>query len=217
MQRNETGQTVNLNLKDKKKDGFWVTHRHENTQNPLIPSTRKFNVNQKRPVAVIARGLALDRLGCNGLKANRSQTQEVFQKKMNLENPNVFYGKLAPPLRIADDRYTPMDAPEFHVVFVTAPDLETARRLASAALEAHAAACANLISGLESHYWWQGKLECGIEVLVMFKTMRSQIETLRELVLKTHPYTTPEFIALPISHGTPDYLGWIRQNVRPTE
>ena len=135
---------------------------------------------------------------------------------MSFENLNGFDGGLAPSTRIADDLSIPMDTSEFHVVFVTAPDLETARRLASAALEARAAACANLITGLESHYWWQGKLECGVEVLVMFKTLLAQVETLRELVLKNHPYTTPEFIALPISHGTPDYLGWIRQNVHPT-
>ena len=45
------------------------------------------------------------------------------------------------------------------MVLVTAPDLKTARKLARAALAARLVACANLIPRIESHYWWQGKIE----------------------------------------------------------
>ena len=47
----------------------------------------------------------------------------------------------------------------FAVVLVTAPDMKTARKLAQAALEARLIACANLVPRIESHYWWQGKIE----------------------------------------------------------
>ena len=49
-------------------------------------------------------------------------------------------------------------ATPFRIVLVTAPDLKTARRLARAILRRRLAACANLIPGLESHYWWGGKM-----------------------------------------------------------
>ena len=49
-----------------------------------------------------------------------------------------------------------MSVPEdFAVVLVTAPDMDLARRLAKAALEAKLAACANIVPSVESHYWWE--------------------------------------------------------------
>jgi len=101
------------------------------------------------------------------------------------------------------------------VVLVTAPDLETARLLAGHALEARLAACANLVPALESHYWWQGKLERGAEVLVIFKTTRPRLVALEKLVLRHHPYDTPEFVVLPLAAGNTRYLDWLSASVRP--
>ena len=63
---------------------------------------------------------------------------------------------------------------DYGVVLVTAPDLKTARALARRALEAKAAACANLVSRVESHYWWRGKLETSREVLIVMKTSNDE-------------------------------------------
>ena len=60
-------------------------------------------------------------------------------------------------------------AKAFCMVLVTAPDRKTARVLARAALSARLIACANLISRIESHYWWRGKIESGDEVLLILK------------------------------------------------
>jgi periplasmic divalent cation tolerance protein len=95
------------------------------------------------------------------------------------------------------------------VVLVTVPDIEVARRLAGAVLHARLAACANLLPGVESHYWWQGQLESSAEVLVVFKTIRSQLEDLERTVHTHHPYQVPEFVVLPITGGSEKYLGWI--------
>ena len=100
-------------------------------------------------------------------------------------------------------------ARNFAIVLVTAPDLKTARAIAHTALAARLVACANLIPKLESHYWWQGKLERSNEALILFKTTRSKLGALEKLILAKHPYDTPEFIALPLDSGTPRYLDWI--------
>ena len=96
---------------------------------------------------------------------------------------------------------------------VTAPDADTARKLAQAALTKKLAACANLIPGVESHYWWQGKLDQSAEVLIIFKSTLLLQTALRDCVLANHPYETPEFITLPIDFGSDAYLSWIRENV----
>jgi periplasmic divalent cation tolerance protein len=105
-------------------------------------------------------------------------------------------------------------AAQFHLVLVTAPNRKVARQLAKCALQARAAACANLISGLESHYWWKGRVESGAEVLIIFKTVKKHLRKLEKLVLVNHPYDTPEFVVLPLAGGNARYLDWLARSVR---
>ena len=101
----------------------------------------------------------------------------------------------------------------FTLILVTAPNRKTARALTRAALEARLVACANLVPAIESHYWWQGKLEQSNEILIVFKTIKSNLGALEKLILAQHPYDTPEIIALPIATGTERYLRWIETEV----
>jgi periplasmic divalent cation tolerance protein len=100
-------------------------------------------------------------------------------------------------------------AGKFSIVLVTAPDLKTARTLARAALQARLIACANLIPGMESHYWWRGKIESGPEILLVLKTRKAMLAALEKLILARHPYDTPEFLVLPPSAGSRKYLDWL--------
>lgn len=104
-------------------------------------------------------------------------------------------------------------ATKFYIALVTAPDRKTARKLARCALEARVAACANLVSAIESHYWWQGRIETSAEVLIIFKTTKKLRAALEKVVLENHPYDTPEFIVLPIEAGNPRYLEWLAVSV----
>jgi periplasmic divalent cation tolerance protein len=104
-------------------------------------------------------------------------------------------------------------AASFRLVLVTAPDLKTARALAKVALAAKLIACANLLPKIESHYWWQGKLESSAEVLIIFKTTRAKLAALEKLVVGEHPYDTPEFITLPLAEGNHKYLDWLAASV----
>ena len=102
-------------------------------------------------------------------------------------------------------------AEKFSLVLTTAPDLKTARALAKAALQARLIACTNLIPKIESHYWWNGKIESGAEVLLILKTQKSKLASLEKLILARHPYDTPEFLVLPLKAGSEKYLDWLAQ------
>jgi periplasmic divalent cation tolerance protein len=103
---------------------------------------------------------------------------------------------------------------KFTVVLVTAPNMKIARALTRAALQARLIACANLVPKIESHYWWQGKIESGPEVLLILKTQKSKLAALEKLILARHPYDTPEFIVLPLSAGNKKYLAWLAASCR---
>jgi periplasmic divalent cation tolerance protein len=103
---------------------------------------------------------------------------------------------------------------KFVVVLVTAPDMRCARSLAKAALQGRLVACVNLVPKIESHYWWQGKMEKGTEVLMIFKTATARLRSLESLVIKEHPYDTPEFVVLPIKGGNKRYLSWLGNEIK---
>ena len=104
-------------------------------------------------------------------------------------------------------------ATPYRIVLVTAPDLAVARELAQAALERHLVACANLLPGAESHYWWEGRLAQGGEVLILFKTTGDKLAELEALMVAKHPYDTPEFVVLEVAGGNARYLAWLGSSV----
>lgn len=99
------------------------------------------------------------------------------------------------------------------IVLVTAPDMDTARALARAALQAKLIACANLVPRVESHYWWRGQREQSAETLLLFKTTKRRLAALEKLVLAKHPYDTPEFVALAVDRVNARYLTWWKDSV----
>lgn len=106
-----------------------------------------------------------------------------------------------------------MNAKQYAMVLVTAPDLKTARRLAKAALRARLAACVNLIEKIESHYRWKNKMASSSEVLMLFKTRNWYLAALEKLLVAEHPYDVPEFVVVPLTYGNKCYLAWLAESV----
>ncbi len=100
------------------------------------------------------------------------------------------------------------------MVLVTVPSRRVARALARKALESRAAACANIIPALESHYWWKGRIEKASELLILFKTDRRRLPALEKVVHEHHPYDTPEFVAQPLEWGSDRYLAWLDASLK---
>jgi periplasmic divalent cation tolerance protein len=106
-----------------------------------------------------------------------------------------------------------METKEHIVVFVTAKDNAEARVIAQGLLQEKLIACANIVDGVQSLFWWQGKIDEGREVLVILKTRRDLFDRVASKVKELHSYDTPEIIALPIVQGNSNYLDWINSSV----
>ena len=107
-----------------------------------------------------------------------------------------------------------MNAERAVFVYTTYPSLVEAERIGRALLERRLAACVNILPGMISHYWWQGAIERGEEVVMIVKTRASLAEGERAAVKELHSYTTPAILVLPIEGGEPGYLDWL---MRETE
>lgn len=95
------------------------------------------------------------------------------------------------------------------VAFSTAPDAETAARIARALVEERLAACVNLVPGVRSIYRWRDRVEDEAEVLLVIKTRAERVEALGERLRALHPYEVPELVALPVAAGLAPYLEWV--------
>jgi periplasmic divalent cation tolerance protein len=88
-----------------------------------------------------------------------------------------------------------------------------ARKIGRGVVEKKLAACANIVPGVESIYRWKGRVERAREVLVIMKTTAKRLPDLEREVKRLHSYEVPEFIVLPLTAGSRDYLNWIEQSV----
>lgn len=99
------------------------------------------------------------------------------------------------------------------VVLVSAANSEEAASISDILVAEHLAACVNIVSAIQSVYWWEGKVNRDPEVLLIIKTTDERYEMLEQRINQLHSYTTPEVIAIKIERGSPAYLEWLRQAV----
>lgn len=104
---------------------------------------------------------------------------------------------------------------EHLLVLVTCGSEEEAHALAKRLVEARLAACINVVPGVVSHYWWEGRVHRDAEWLLLIKTRGELLEALTQRVRAWHSYDEPEVVALPIVGGSPTYLAWIRESTTP--
>src|SRR5437763_9890766 len=99
-------------------------------------------------------------------------------------------------------------------VYTTYPSIVEAEGAGRKLVEQRLCACVNILPGMISHYWWQGAVERGEEVVMIIKTRASLAEPVRTAVKEMHSYSTPAILVLPIEGGEPGYLDWLMQETQ---
>lgn len=100
------------------------------------------------------------------------------------------------------------------IIVVTCASRREAARISRTLLRKKLAACANIIEGVSSSFWWRGRLQNEREVVVLFKTVSRNFKTASRLVKEMHSYEVPEIIAIPIVAVDKEYLEWIKESVK---
>jgi periplasmic divalent cation tolerance protein len=99
------------------------------------------------------------------------------------------------------------------LVYITTNDKTQAKTIGRTLVEERLAACANIIDGMESIYWWEGKICEDNESVLIVKTRESILDKLTARVKSIHSYACPCVVALRITGGNEDYLRWIGESV----
>ena len=105
-------------------------------------------------------------------------------------------------------------ARDLRVVLSSAPPGE-ALRLASALVDAGAAACVSVVPGVRSVYRWQGAVRRDRESLLVVKTTRGALARCLRTLAFEHPYEVPEALVLEPSSALAAYGRWIRETSVP--
>jgi periplasmic divalent cation tolerance protein len=101
----------------------------------------------------------------------------------------------------------------YRVILVTAANKKEARRIAKALINNKLAACVNIISEVESLFYWKGKIDSAKETLLIIKSRKEKVPKIIKLVKSIHSYEIPEIISLPIAAGCRLYLKWIDESL----
>jgi periplasmic divalent cation tolerance protein len=94
-------------------------------------------------------------------------------------------------------------------VYTTYPSIVEAERAGRALVERRLCACVNILPGMISHYWWQGTIERGEEVVMIIKTRGSLAARVCGAVKEMHAYSTPAILVMPIESVDNAYLDWL--------
>jgi periplasmic divalent cation tolerance protein len=98
---------------------------------------------------------------------------------------------------------------EFIIVRSTYEHRSDADAAAAMLVDRRHAACVQVSGPISSTYWWGGEVHHADEWLLEAKCRATAVNRCVDAITATHPYETPEVIAVPIVGGSTDYLRWL--------
>ncbi len=102
------------------------------------------------------------------------------------------------------------------VILTTVGTQEDATRIARLLVEERLAACVNVLPGVQSIYWWEGRVNVDGELLLVIKTTAAMADAVEARLEEIHPYELPEFVVLEPERLSPRYRQWVIDSVRPS-
>ena len=103
------------------------------------------------------------------------------------------------------------------VIFITAGSKEEAVKIGKVLVKERLVACCNILSSVNSIFWWHDEILKAKEVLLIAKSSIRLFDDIVKKVKEHHSYIVPEIIAIPIIAGSQDYLDWIENEIKGSD
>lgn len=100
----------------------------------------------------------------------------------------------------------------FSIVYITAGDMDEAKRIGRKLVEERLAACANIFP-ITSIFRWKGKIDEAGEFGLIIKTKTGKVKEIEKRVKQLHSYEVPCVVSFRMDEGSEDYLRWIEESV----
>ena len=99
------------------------------------------------------------------------------------------------------------------IIYVTTKDKTEAQKIGRHLVEERLAACVNIIDGMQSMYFWEGKVQEENEVILIAKTLEEKVSAVIQKVKELHSYDCPCIVSLPVEAGNKAFLKWVAEQV----
>lgn len=103
---------------------------------------------------------------------------------------------------------------EIVLVLTTVPAGDEGEAMARALVDERLAACVNVHGPMTSFYRWQGAVEREAERQLVIKTTGLRVPAVLARLRELHTYELPEFVVVPVSDGSREYIDWVSESVR---
>lgn len=105
---------------------------------------------------------------------------------------------------------SPLAPTDVVLAITTVANADDAEHLVRALLDTRLIACGTLLPAARSLYRWEGEITEEAEVVVLLKTVASQLEAIGQAFTLHHSYDVPELVVFPSHAGLEGYLNWVR-------
>lgn len=102
---------------------------------------------------------------------------------------------------------------KFIFIYITASSQKEARKIARHLLEKRFIACANIFEGIESMFWWEGKIKSKKECVIIAKTVDQNYEKIKKEIENIHSFSIPCIVKISAS-ANKKYGEWIENETR---
>ncbi len=100
----------------------------------------------------------------------------------------------------------------FSVIYITAGDIEEAKKIGMKLIEERLAACVNIFP-ITSIFRWKNNIDEANEFGIIVKTKSNKFKEIEKRVKELHSYEVPCVVSFKIDEGRADYLKWIDECV----
>lgn len=97
---------------------------------------------------------------------------------------------------------------------MTASSEQEAETIAEALVGERLVACANIFQPHRSVYCWDGAVQSGQEIAVIFKTTKDRFEAVEARIKALHSYDVPCIVSMPVAQAHAPFLQWIETETR---
>lgn len=95
------------------------------------------------------------------------------------------------------------------VIYTVCSSSEEAKLIGKILVQEKLCACVNILPGMESIYFWEGKIVEDEEVVLLIKTRKGFFDKISQKIKSLHSYEVPCVFSLSVNNVTMDYVTWM--------
>ncbi|MBI35037.1 MAG: divalent-cation tolerance protein CutA [Flavobacteriales bacterium] len=100
------------------------------------------------------------------------------------------------------------------VIYTVCSSYEEAKKIGKRMIQEKLCACINILSGMESIYFWEGEIIEDQEVVLLIKTKPGKFDVILKKIKEIHSYEVPCVFSWTAKNVSEEYLNWLNEYIK---